>query len=147
MKAIKSFQGEHRFLSNFWPAEVIGPGGLIYPDVEHAYQAAKSSAEEDWHAIRAEASPGIAKKMGRLIPEARRYPRWEEEKLQIMERLLRQKFSPGSQLAGRLIETGESLLIEGNAWGDIFWGVCAGQGSNHLGRLLMKIRAELADAT
>jgi predicted NAD-dependent protein-ADP-ribosyltransferase YbiA (DUF1768 family) len=34
-------------------------------------------------------------------------------------------------------------LIEENTWGDTFWGICKGQGENHLGRLLMQIRDEL----
>lgn len=32
---------------------------------------------------------------------------------------------------------------EGNTWGDKFWGVCDGEGENHLGKLLMEVRAEL----
>ncbi len=143
MKKISAFQDEYRFLSNFWPAEVIGPGGLIYPTVEHAYQASKSTDERDWYAIRSAATPGMAKRMGRLVASSRRYPRWGEEKLQIMERLLRQKFFSGGKLSTALIATGDALLVEGNTWGDTFWGVCAGHGSNHLGRLLMKIRSEV----
>jgi len=34
-------------------------------------------------------------------------------------------------------------LIEGNTWGDTYWGVCRGRGSNNLGKLLMKIREVL----
>lgn len=30
---------------------------------------------------------------------------------------------------------------EGNTWGDTFWGICGGQGSNMLGQLLMDVRA------
>src|SRR3954468_6821071 len=39
--AIDSFQGEYRFLSNFWPAGVEFEG-ITYPTAEHAYQAAKT---------------------------------------------------------------------------------------------------------
>ena len=44
-----------------------------------------------------------------------------------------------------LIDTGDQELIEGNWWGDRFWGVDlkTNQGQNHLGMLLMKIRSEL----
>ena len=42
-----------------------------------------------------------------------------------------------------LIQTGDSVLIEGNTWGDRVWGVCNGVGENRLGRILMKIRSEL----
>ena len=49
-------------------------------------------------------------------------------------------------LAQKLIEmTGNSTLIEGNWWNDRFWGVDSktGIGENHLGKLLMELRAEL----
>src|SRR5579859_7314324 len=42
IKMIAEFQGEYRFLSNFWPAAVKGPSGLWYASVENAYQASKS---------------------------------------------------------------------------------------------------------
>src|SRR4051812_21328901 len=38
---IAEFQGEYRFLSNFWPATVEFEG-IRYPTAEHAYQAAKT---------------------------------------------------------------------------------------------------------
>jgi len=39
-----------------------------------------------------------------------------------------------------LLQTGDEELIEGNKWGDRFWGVCKGKGKNNLGKILMKIR-------
>ena len=36
-------------------------------------------------------------------------------------------------------------LIEGNTWGDTFWGQVDGKGENKLGKLLMKIRDELME--
>jgi len=62
--------------------------------------------------------------------------------MQMMEELLRLKFE-SPELRKLLLETGEHELIEGNNWGDRFWGVVDGVGDNHLGKLLMKIRAEL----
>ena len=35
---------------------------------------------------------------------------------------------------------GDQELVEGNEWGDVFWGVCKGVGDNHLGKLLMEFR-------
>jgi hypothetical protein len=32
------------------------------------------------------------------------------------------------------------ILIEGNTWGDTFWGVCNGVGENNLGKTLMNVR-------
>ena len=39
------------------------------------------------------------------------------------------------------------MLEEGNTWHDTFWGVDAktGEGQNHLGKILMKIREELKE--
>ena len=34
-------------------------------------------------------------------------------------------------------------LVEGNTWGDRYWGVYNGQGKNWLGRLLMQVRGEI----
>ena len=47
-------------------------------------------------------------------------------------------------LAQKLIETGNAKLVEGNCWGDKFWGVCKGEGKNNLGLILMKVRGELS---
>jgi len=41
MEAITSFQGEYRFLSNFWPCHIVRDG-LVYPSLEHAYAASKT---------------------------------------------------------------------------------------------------------
>lgn len=66
-----------------------------------------------------------------------------EEKLRVMEYALNFKFSPGTSWHQKLIETGDEEIIEFNDWGDIFWGfdVHLNRGQNHLGKLLMKIRA------
>jgi len=62
-----------------------------------------------------------------------------------METLLRDKFTRHADLRILLLDTGDRELVEGNTWDDRFWGVCEGVGENHLGRLLMKIRAELRE--
>jgi predicted NAD-dependent protein-ADP-ribosyltransferase YbiA (DUF1768 family) len=38
-------------------------------------------------------------------------------------------------------------LVEYNYWGDLYWGVCRGEGENHLGRILMEIRSEIRDGS
>jgi len=60
-----------------------------------------------------------------------------------MRHLVREKFTTYPTMTKALLSTGEVELIEGNYWHDRFWGVCQGQGENHLGRLLMQIRSEL----
>lgn len=130
------FQGEFRFLSNFWPA-MVELDGMIFPSVEHAYVAAKS-LDRDFRNEIILVSPGEAKKLGRKIKVRND---WENVKLSIMENLLRQKFQH-HELRQLLLNTGSLELVEGNNWGDRFWGVCDGVGENNLGKLLMKIRQE-----
>jgi len=135
---ITSFQGEYRFLSNFHPS-TITIKGQVYPTVEHAYQAGKALYRDEREMIQQAISPGQAKRLGKIVI---RKPDFEERKLKYMEKCLREKFKD-PRLARLLLNTGSQNLIEGNTWGDRFWGVCHGKGENHLGRLLMKIREEL----
>ncbi len=59
-----------------------------------------------------------------------------------MAGLLVQKFQH-PELAALLRATDDAELIEGNTWGDTFWGVCKGKGANNLGRMLMEIRSTI----
>lgn len=54
-------------------------------------------------------------------------------------------FSSRYLLRKKLINTGNRMIIEGNTWGDIFWGksLQTMYGENWLGRLLMFVRAIL----
>jgi ribA/ribD-fused uncharacterized protein len=133
---ITSFQGTNRWLSNFYPAKVT-LDGVEYPTVEHAYQAAKTLDLNDRNLFRG-GNPGLAKRLGRDL-ELR--SDWDTVKIGIMRDLLRQKFA-GGELHFLLLQTKGIDLVEGNNWGDRFWGVCAGVGENWLGRLLMEIRDE-----
>ncbi len=139
MEDIRGFFGEYRWLSNYWPV-TIEFEGAVYPSVEHAYHAAKTHDPELRAMLAALPSPGEAKRRSRKLPLR---PDWGKVKLAIMEELLRQKFAQ-PDLRAKLLATEDAYLEETNDWGDRFWGVCGGRGENHLGRLLMKIRDELA---
>lgn len=138
MDKIEKFDGEYRWLSNFWPAEVILDGEK-YISTEHAYQAAKTLDLDLRKEIQAAKYPGKAKKLGQKVILRED---WEGVKLAVMEDLLRQKFQD-PELRQALLDTGTAELIEGNHWNDCFWGICNNKGTNHLGRLLMKIRKEI----
>lgn len=138
VEVIREFQGQFRFLSNFYPAEVE-LDEVTYPTVEHAYQAAKTRDLLLRRGIRNAQRPGLAKRWGRSI---RPRSDWEEVKVGIMHQLVKQKFSR-EPLKSQLLATGDAELIEGNTWGDKFWGKFCGEGENHLGRILMEVREEL----
>jgi ribA/ribD-fused uncharacterized protein len=138
MKKIDSFQGEYRWLSNFWPVSIVY-NEIRYPTVEHAYQASKSCSLQERIKIANLPTPGDAKRAGRHVQL--RYD-WEQIKDQIMEDLLRLKFSI-PMLQEELLSTEDVELIEGNTWNDTYWGRCNGIGKNKLGEILMKIRNEI----
>ena len=138
MYPINQFRGAYFFLSNFAPAIVVYEG-ITYPTAEHAYQASKTIYSSMREGIAAQPTPAEAKVLGNQI--ALRFD-WDDQlALKIMEDIVRAKFEDDA-LAQKLIETSPSELIEGNSWGDTFWGQCNGQGENHLGKILMKIRLE-----
>ncbi len=136
---INFFSGAHRWLSNFWPCVITAKDGTVFPSTEHAYQAAKCLHREDWPRFTG-GSAAQAKRSGRLITMR---PDWDQIKVTVMQRLIAQKFATGSELADKLLATEDQELIEGNTWGDTFWGICNGQGLNTLGQLLMQQRTAL----
>lgn len=144
---IISFSGEFRCLSNFWLCDVEYDR-VLYSSVEHAFQAAKTLDPEEREDVRCASTPGRAKYLGRHSVTLR--PGWDEMKVSIMEELVREKFERHPLLARRLLSTGDAELVEGNNWHDNFFGDChcgrsgCGNGKNVLGRILMKVRAELA---
>jgi ribA/ribD-fused uncharacterized protein len=131
------FTGDYRFLSNFWecPFELEG---IRWPTSEHAFQAAKAVTIEDIKDVLECVSPGAAKRMGRKITMR---ADWDSVKLEAMRTVLAAKFT-NPDLRQKLLETGDAQIVEGNNWNDRFWGVCRGTGQNHLGKLLMELRAK-----
>lgn len=129
IKVIDSFRGKYDFLSNFY----LNSERL---SVEHKYQAAKATTYVDYDYIMSAESPLIAKRRGKTIPIRKD---WNSIKLVIMRELLKEKFG-NDDLRALLIETKNAILIEGNSWGDVFWGMCDEVGENHLGRILMDLR-------
>jgi ribA/ribD-fused uncharacterized protein len=146
-KPIRTFHGEHSFLSNFYPSPLTYEG-MEYPTLEHAYQAAKTPDQAERLKMKAVATPGAAKKMGTRV---KRRKDWFAVNLGIMTDLIRQKFTRYPDLKEWLLATEDRELIEGNDWGDDFFGMVKDgktgewRGENHLGKMLMLVRAELRE--
>lgn len=133
---INEFNGENFFLSNFFIRDVTYHR-FVFPSTENAYQAAKTP-KSLWHEF-LEIKPNQSKHYGKVVALR---PDWEEVKQQIMYEVVKIKFEwPDLRL--KLLITGEQELIEGNYWGDRYWGVCNGVGQNNLGKILMRIRNEI----
>ncbi len=151
---INSFSGPYAFLSNFHPSP-ISVMGLVFPTVEHAYQAAKVDITGpvgsrvvplEWvQRIACAETAARAKQIGRAAPLR---DDWENRKFDIMEALLRQKFAKHPTLRIKLLATRNEILVEGNKWCDQTWGDCHCAkhadlpGINALGIILMRLRLD-----
>lgn len=147
LEPVRAFKGSYRFLSNFYQA-AVELDGVLYPTVEHAFQAAKTVDPFLRAHILSLPRPGQAKKAGRKVDLRLG---WDTLKVDIMFGLLLQKFAQ-PDLRAKLMLTLGRQLEEGNDWHDVFWGICRGDchlgphlpyGENQLGKLLMKVRKEL----
>lgn len=133
---IDSFKGEYAFLSNFWLNPVVF--GDVWPSSEHAYQAAKCYSYEDHQKFRnPNMTPGQAKRLGKQIQMR---DDWEDIKFGTMLAIVTAKFRD-TELHELLLQTNDAILIEGNNWGDRYWGQVDGVGENNLGKILMHVRA------
>ena len=142
---ISEFRGKYSFLSNFYSLhKPLRHRGIDYITIEHFYIAMKTTDTDDRRKVASHPLKGL-KKFGRTLSLRHN---WEDIKLEVMERGLRYKFSDKNKVLQRmLLRTKDLYIQEGNMWNDKFWGVClkTGHGSNHLGKLLMKIREDIKD--
>ena len=140
-KTISSFTGKYSFLSNFYPAPVSYMG-QTYANNEAAFQAQKTfcAREQQQFTIFRMLDPAEAKKRGRKLDLR---PDWEKVKISIMYEICMCKFMQNPTLRDSLLATGNALLVEGNNWGDYFWGKVNGNGENQLGLILMDVREKL----
>lgn len=140
---ISRFREEYDWLSNFYSVPIFYKGTL-YQSSEAAYMSQRNHSEE-WKKFCADpfSKANLIKRQSKLIEDR---PDWPQVKLQVMEEVLRIKFSV-PYLREKLIATGNQNIQEGNDWKDQFWGIRfdmqPNYGENHLGRLIMKIRDEL----
>lgn len=151
MTAINTFQDaqrNHTPLSNFYHSPFYAPffGRTdeihLFPTVEHYFQSAKAKSRADALYVLSQPTPGAAKRAGRAVDML--YD-WDDIKLDVMIIAIKKKFTYNNSLglSGFLMETNPYELIEGNTWGDTFWGVCKGKGENNLGKILMGRRDQL----
>ncbi len=118
--AITSFTGQYKWLSNEALCD-IDYKGKTTNSVKEAYTAAKNQYDKNPYTYN----------MSR-----------NTYKLTAMKIFLSHKFKQ-EPFRTQLIATQTLPLVAGNTWGDTFWGVCKGEGENHLGKLIMEIRESL----
>ena len=148
MRIINQFENEYAFLSNFYEKPFIYEG-VEYKTAEHAFQAVKCVNKIEANQIREAATPGQAKRLGRIC---RLRSDWEDVKVDLMTDIVRAKFQD-PELQAMLLATDDAILIEGNWWHDNCWGNCSCdrcssiKGKNNLGKILMQLREDFKHCT
>lgn len=169
--SIIKFSGEHYFLDNFYPCEVVFDG-LTYHSSEAAFQAQKAPKEERYLFAELKKGADVKKLGGKTGPYAMKQGSaelidWNKRSTKVMEEVVRAKFNQNPDLAEKLIATGDLHLVEGNNHDDNLYGIqlkrvpgarkkllvdedgCyilsqeENEHNNHLGKILMKVREEL----
>ena len=149
---VPKFRGDYFFLSNYdqhepfkWRNQWFTSGEQAFSYAKTFYATDEAEAGKLMHQILEAKTPGEAKKLGRKAPLDLEI--WDGgHKVQIMREIVRAKFKGVPGYGGKLVNTGAMMLVEGNDWGDSFWGRCldkkTGQmvGLNTLGVLLMEER-------
>ena len=120
--------------------------GIRFHTVEHAYQSYKfkDTAPEIFNEIVNCFSSDEAKRIAHRN-EDRVVPNWDEIKVDLMEKFLRAKLDQNPFVKKKLLETKNYLICEDSPV-DSFWGIGEDKkGRNELGKIWMKIRAELKE--
>ena len=141
MDKILFYEGQWYMFSNFSSFKVRWRG-VDWMTSEHAYQAAKFKDASIVEKIKNARSAHGAKKIARAHSD-KKLENWREIKLGIMEKIVRAKLEQHSYIRRKLLETGDMEIIE-NSPEDSFWGRGPDwKGENHMGKIWMKLRAEL----
>jgi len=150
-----SHKEKYGFLSQWYESAFILHGGE-YHFAEQAMMAGKAKLfgdEETLKKIIAAADPRIIKDLGRQVKGFVQQT-WDLHKYNIVLENNRCKFGQNSELARKLLETGDKKLVEAADY-DRVWGIGLSVveaaaslesewlGENLLGKILMQVRAEL----
>jgi len=137
---IDAFEGAFGFMALDTLCDV-GWDGEIYPSARHALLAAQRPA-----AAAAIAKAATTAEASEVASEEQDADDWSTRRLQVMEKIQRDKFRRSADFRKRLEETGDRELVWENDE-DGFWGSVRKRGQNHLGRVLADIRNSLKDGT
>lgn len=147
MNDILTFQGEHRFLSNFYLINLVHKSKR-YRSSEHLYQSLKMKYSLDAETVRMAFSPNDAKKLGGQLTLRDDFLDIRND---IMYYVVKLKFFKHPTMRDKLLQTGDAYLEEGNHWHDNYWGVCSCKKCvnkpklNNLGKIIMRVRNELKE--
>ena len=146
IERIEDFNDDFDFLNNEFECPVWFED-LEYPNAYNAYQAARTDLEIFRKRFQANLSAYDLYDLARQINNP---VGWEQNKLLVMEKIVRDKFVRNGEIKQKLVETGSRELV--NSFKDktavnLYWGVVAQEGENQLGKILMNVRKSIGEAT
>lgn len=138
------YEQDFYVLSNFSSFSIDWWDDMVFPTSEHLYHWLKFSGTDNDIALEIlEArSAHEAFKIAERNRDRRRQD-WDDVKIDTMREILRAKVEQHEYVRRKLLATGDRELIE-DSWRDDFWGWGPNRGGqNMLGKLWMKVRADL----
>jgi len=138
---------ENRFMDlSPFSAHQIEIWGETFPTVEHAYQASRIKSGPERDAIKSAKSPMDAWREGQKFKNNPSLQVENFNKDAVVEELFRAKLVQHGNIASILKESGSRDLLKVYDT-DYYWGTGAdGSGENRMGKIWMKLRAELYPA-
>lgn len=136
-KSIKFFMdtGRWGFLSPMYLCN-IRIDGITYKSAEHYYQSMKAKDEEKRKWIADAATGYDAKERARTLKPDEKIQKSPDQKVETIRRAFIAKFTQIPDLKSKLLETGDSILLEDSP-DDLFWGA---KGENWIGKSIMEVR-------
>lgn len=146
----KLTSGDYGFLTNFYKKGFMAEG-VKWRTSEHYYQWRKLKflqsigepvSDEYLQAVIDAKTAKATKILGHK--RCNNVDKWDAIKVDEMKLVISEKFKD-DRLRQKLLDTGDANLVE-RSYYDAFWGDGNGRGLNMLGRCLMELRQQLADA-
>jgi hypothetical protein len=126
--------------NDYYTASAVVIGGISFPTIEHAYQAAKTTNTDKKREISLCWFTKEARQLGRKIELD--IDDWEMKRCDVMETLILKKFLSNDDLKDRLIKTNDDEIIAD--YNDSYWGIGSdNNGDNILGKILEHVRSQL----
>jgi ribA/ribD-fused uncharacterized protein len=150
-------KGEYRNFSNM-SEHRIEIDGIMYPSVEHYFQAMKSKEFKDdemYEKILKAKTTKAVKALGKKVKGFEKEI-WDDKKDEIMFRGIKAKFVQHPALRKQLEETGDKMIGEADAR-NTYWGIGTSmasekskhpakwRGQNRIGKMLMDLRKEFRE--
>lgn len=152
MTLFPKFESDAIFISRKDPDELLGTysnhpielDGLVWPTVEHYYQAMKFQNLDYKEKIRLSNTPNQAHKLGNAWFK-KKVSNWKNIERTVMNRGMYIKAKTYLAVQNKLIESGTKQIAESSQY-DYFWGIGRDKrGDNHFGKILQNIRTKLID--